>query len=432
LKNKPESIKELCEFIWYLENKYELLDLEIDNVKVWQSERMRIYYRMAEGLGILDHPHAHISRFAKVTNFFRYIKNSFRDNFLSLEKSDCMIISHPRTVFVDGEYIDIYTKEIIDELHHSSKVLEFEDNYLGTHRKRRSSFTHYTDWIALVFRFIYPFENVNISMQDESILADLEREIFEKCKINMGLQKYIPQRIKAFKALLYIYRKIFKVISPKTLYILVSYGKAPIIQAAKESNIYVIELQHGVFSRYHLGYSFPGREEPLDYFPDQFNVWSDYWKKLMDLPIDDEKVVIDRFRFLESQKEKYTHILKCPNQIVVLSQAALGEEMAAAILKHIDRFKEYSIKYKLHPEEYERWCRYPSLQKLSKLQNVEILKGEIPLYELFASSAIQIGVFSTALYEGVEFQCKTILIDLPGIEYMHEFIEAQRDVEVLR
>ena len=30
------TIKDLCEFIWYLENKYDLIDLEIDGVKIWQ------------------------------------------------------------------------------------------------------------------------------------------------------------------------------------------------------------------------------------------------------------------------------------------------------------------------------------------------------------------------------------------------------------
>ncbi len=432
MKNRPASIKELCEFMWELEHKFELLDFEIDNVKIWQSERMRIYYRLAERLGILEHPHARISRFAKIRNIFGYIKNSFRDNLWTLRKSECVVVSHPRTVFSDGEYIDIYTKEMIDEIRLTSKVLELEDSHLGVHRKTRSSFTHYTDWIALMFRLLHPFVNVNINEQAQTMLADLEAEIFKTCKVHIDIQKFIPQRIKVFKALLFIYRRVFHVISPKILYVLVSYGKAPMIQAAKENNIYVVELQHGVFSRYHLGYSFPGREKPLDYFPDQFNVWSIYWKKLMDFPIDNERVVIDRFRFLESQKAKYTHIIKRSDQIIVLSQAALGEEMAAVIFKNIDRFKDYSVKYKLHPEEYESWYRYPSLQKLSKLRNVEILKGEVPLYELFASSTIQIGVFSTALYEGVEFQCKTMLIDLPGIEYMDKFIETQKNVEVLR
>ena len=42
---------------------------------------------------------------------------------------------------------------------------------------------------------------------------------------------------------------------------------------------------------------------------------------------------------------------------------------------------------------------------------------------MFSVSEYQLGVFSTALYEGVEFGCKTILADLPGIEYMDQFIK---------
>jgi len=38
----PSNVKELCEFIWYLEDKYNLLDFEISGVKPWQAHRIEI------------------------------------------------------------------------------------------------------------------------------------------------------------------------------------------------------------------------------------------------------------------------------------------------------------------------------------------------------------------------------------------------------
>jgi hypothetical protein len=47
-----------------------------------------------------------------------------------------------------------------------------------------------------------------------------------------------------------------------------------------------------------------------------------------------------------------------------------------------------------------------------------------PLYQLFAESKVQVGVYSTAIYEGIGFGLQTILIRLPGIEYMDELIKS--------
>ena len=49
-----KTVKDLCEFIWHLEDKYNLLEYEVDNVKVWQYLRMEVYYLMAKELGILE------------------------------------------------------------------------------------------------------------------------------------------------------------------------------------------------------------------------------------------------------------------------------------------------------------------------------------------------------------------------------------------
>ena len=47
---------------------------------------------------------------------------------------------------------------------------------------------------------------------------------------------------------------------------------------------------------------------------------------------------------------------------------------------------------------------------------------DVDLYEFLSRVEYQVGVFSTTLYEGVEFNCKTILLYLPGIKYMDKFI----------
>ncbi|RXJ95883.1 hypothetical protein CRU94_04530 [Arcobacter sp. AHV-9/2010] len=429
--NKPKTIKELCEFIWYLEEKYHLLDFEVDGVKVWQYTRMQFYYKLAEASGVLSQPHGSMNKKDKIKNVFSYFKNSLKNNYFTLKQKDIIVFSHPRVVNVDGELIDIYTKYFIDELlEKEDSLVEFESAHLGGHQKEKQNFAHYTDWIALAQRIYKQFLKVKISDDQIKLLKKVENDINTVCETNIDLTSFAMKNIKTYKANYKIYNKIFQKVKPKVFYTVVSYGQAPIIRAAKDNDIEVVELQHGTFSKYHLGYSFPDRKESLDYFPDKLYVWNDFWKEMIKLPISDEFVVSDSFRYMEKQKLKFTHFEKKENQLVVLSQGAIGNDIAEKLLMHYERFKNYQIKYKLHPGEFDRWQTYPALVSLSKYRNVEIIKNETPLYELFATSSLQIGVFSTALYEGVEFGCETILFDINGIEYMDRFIELY-GVEVL-
>ena len=80
MHSKPTTIKELCKFIWYLEKKYNLLDFEVDGVKVWQFMRMNIYYDLAKKLKILDEPHLILTKIDKIKYMFKYIYNTIAYN----------------------------------------------------------------------------------------------------------------------------------------------------------------------------------------------------------------------------------------------------------------------------------------------------------------------------------------------------------------
>ena len=85
--------------------------------------------------------------------------------------------------------------------------------------------------------------------------------------------------------------------------------------------------------------------------------------------------------------------------------------------------KDYNIIYKLHPGEYDTWRQnYPEL--VNDLDNFKVIdNSETPLYQLFAQSNYQVGAFSTAIYEGLMFNCKTFILDVPGVEYLSDLIK---------
>ena len=423
----PSNVKELCEFMWYLEDKYNLIEFEIQGVKPWQAYRIEIYYELGRQIGIFEKElQRGLSKLDKFKSLNSLVKNSiFKNPLFNLQKVDKLIFSHPRSKKVDGKYIDIYSHYFINYLLKENKrFIEFEEHYNGRHIREYKAYKRYLDYINLIRNIKYKFVSLNLTNEHVVILNNLEKEIGKFINIKDILLK----RTKKFLVTYPIYKKILQKTMPEEIYVVVSYGRSELIKAAKDLSIKVIEFQHGIFSKYHLGYSYPNYNRELDYFPDEFWVWNEFWKNLIDFPISDESIKIFPFQYLENQKKKYS-LNKLKNQMVILCQGGLTDNIAKKILNNLEKFKKFKLIFKLHPEEYGRSHLYKNLIRLQSLLDIKIVE-DVDLYRLLAESEYQAGVFSTALYEGIEFGCKTILFNLPGIEYMDKFIEMYK-VEVI-
>ena len=425
----PSSVKELCEFMWSLENKYNLLDFKIQGVKPWQLNRMGIYYALGQKFDIFDkNGQKNFSRIEKIKSLGGFLKNAIIFNPLkNLNKVEYLIFSHSRSKKVNNEYIDIYTHYFISDLLNNNKTLiELEEPYKGKHIRNFKNYKRYLDYVMLTRILKSKFINIKLNNFQNQILNSLDKEIGNYIDIRYNLL----QSVKNFLVTYPVYKKILQKTKPKELYIVVSYGKGEIIKAAKELGIKTIELQHGTFSKYHLGYSYPNYQGKLDYFPDEFWVWNKYWKNIINFPISKENIKIYPFKYLENLKQNYKNIQKKKNQIIIIGQDGLSDKIASKILENLEYFNKFELVFKLHPNEYGNINLYKNLLKLKDIKKIKIVE-DADLYQLFAESEYQAGVFSTALYEGIEFGCKTILFNLPGIEYMDKFIKMNKNIVVI-
>ncbi len=416
-----KTIKELCEFIWYLEDKYDLLDFEIDNIKVWQYSRMAIYYGLAKKLNILTEPHQTFSKVDKIKSLFRYIFNSIFYNPFFSKKVATIVFSHPRLKKVDDKFIDIYTHYFKEELD-KKEYIEISYPYSGKHLKHSNN--EYFGDIFIVGRNLTKFIKISDYSSYSGLFHQIDSEIDSVLGIDFKVKQFLINKIKKYKIEYSLYTKLFQKLEPKSIYLTVSYGKGSLIKAAKDLNITVNEFQHGTYSKYHLGYSFPNRTQELEYFPDKFFVWNDFWRELIKLPIKNTNIINYGFNYMDKLKLNYKkiNINKNKNQIVILSQGAITDKVAQETLSNIEVFGTYNIKYKLHPGEYQKWKNNPIFKELLNYKNIEIIE-DCDLYNLFASSKYVIGVFSTAIYEALEFDCKVFLYNLTGIEYMEDVLD---------
>lgn len=418
-----KSIQDVCHIFWELENKYNLLDIELHSVKSWQLIRFKLYRKIVEIIQIQEKAHTVLTKPQKIMMLLGYIKNSIFKNPFFVSQSDVLVVSHPRVKKVDGKYIDIYTKYFIQELLDANvKFVELESPYLGKHLKNNQPYVIYSDFIILLKNFLKFFIPFSLNHEQKKLITNINDFFSKKFAYSIDIKDTLIRESREFKVDYWLYKILLTRIKPKVLYVVVSYGFMPIIKAAKDLNIKVIELQHGTLSPYHLGYSFPNRKKELDYFPNEFLVWNDFWKNYMNFPILDNNIKIKSFTYMSIYLKKYANVVK-KDQVVILSQGNIGNQLAKLLLEEIELFKDFKVIYKLHPGEYDRYNEYPALKSMiSKYSNVELVE-DVDLYHLLAESKYQIGVNSTALYEGLEFGCETILFNTVGVEYMDKFIE---------
>lgn len=424
MEKKSNKVKELCEFVWHLEEKYDLLNLNIADSYIWEYIRMQFYYSLAVSIGVLTPQTKKKSLKDRMVFFLKSFKNSLTHNISTLKKYDTVFFSHSRSVKVDGEYIDIYSEYLIRELQQTQRIIDFEGDYQDTHIRKRKHNVHLLDWVTqqvYVEYFLIRKKKV-LNAGQTQLINTIEQEIYDRYGVSFSLLKLVENKVKLFGIYYKIYEKVFKKVQPSRVYVTTAYYYAPIIKAARSQGIEVTELQHGIITRYHLGYSFPLHKKPLHYFPDKLVVWSESWKNIIKYPIASQHVVVDRFRYLDDKKKDFSGSEKEKDTFLVLSQAAITEKIAQKMLDNAAFFKGKKIRYKLHPGEFEIWHKNVPLNKLRELLDVEIITNEKNLYHLMALSEFQVGVFSTALYEGLEFDCKTVLLDVDGIEYMEDFI----------
>ena len=446
------TVKEICQKIWNLEEKYELNHKEIQGCYPWQLIRMYLYYEITRKTNVFESAQqSSLSLFDKINSFLPFLKNSILSNPLSgKENVDVLIFDHPRKVIFEDEYQDIYSYFLKDTLNQYGKSFEtVESPYLNHHFRNneniKENHVRFNDRI-LLGSFIHKTRNrgkLPFTEAEKQLINTVKEELETAFKIEIDLFRIIEDHILNFQ---YDYKKYIELLqkkNPKLVFLVVAYENKALVAACKKMNIEIIELQHGTISPYHLGYSYPENTrkfnneiKEIEYFPDKILSFGDYWKTACPFPIDSGNIISMGFPYFEENSKTYMKIAEKKDneqigqkQILFISQGVIGKylsKLAYETASNINESQNYNFIYKLHPGEYGTWREnYDYLTKaVDEFDNFTVIdKSEPPLYELFAESHYQIGAFSTAIYEGLAFNCKTFIIDVPGVEYLDDLID---------
>lgn len=419
-----------------IEKKYDLYSETIGGVYYWnycRSEIWSIYIlKSILGLGVA---HNQKRGLINLKNCFKVLFNAVTFKFTRIQQNNVCIINHPRRVLCEDTYECVYTSKLAFNI---NDCIMLEKPYQYKHmRHDKSENVKYLDVLfvnealyyvgyRLLFRNRYGNLLGQIVERIEKPLRELE-STYGLTMDRKAITAHIAKRILYYKASIGLVRRIIEKINPKVFVEVVSYSFDCMMftEVCKEKGIPVIELQHGILTN-NIAYNY-NTDKEIGQIPDKIFLFSDYWKSHINWPVAKENLVTTGFPYFERKLSEATKVEEYDDgkqNIIFISQGTIGHKLsrvAIELSKILDQ-KQYRIFYKLHPGEFAVWReRYDGL---ADADIIVLDDHKNFLYDYFATCQVQVGVYSTALYEGLGFGLKTFIYKIEMSEQMGKLAEA--------
>lgn len=413
-RNKKEDALKFLEF----EEKNHLFDREVQGIKYWQLIRNEVYTYMKNSKYDLAVAHPDLN-----SSFIDTLKLSFsllinvikhRNNYKELKGKYVFSIGARQKEHIFSN--------LIDNLQGESCVISRPvkgKHWLDLNVTNTICSDNLDLYRAICIKMVQKFSTRQKHRCEEEVacwLPQLE-EIFQ-CEL---LPNYIVERmihsLITEKIVHKYYKKIFKKYPPKVIVQAVHYDAFhfSLTKVAHEYKIPVIEVQHGYISSEHIAYNY--LSEHRQYFPDKVLLFGEFWKNEIRYPKKEYLVACGSI-ISDSKYQRYKEVKK-EGYILFLSQAPYADMLYPLaielheLLVSLSLESRYKIIYKLHPSESKTWNELHPTYNKEYIRIITDAKQD--LYELFAKAEIQIGVDSTAIFEGLRFNLKTAVVYYDGL-----------------
>ncbi|HNT22874.1 MAG TPA: hypothetical protein PKM21_00795 [Anaerolineales bacterium] len=329
---------------------------------------------------------------------------------------------------LDGEtFRDIFFDELLDQMDNYLKVETlhaptFFPSRRKAHIKSKFSLTLFRKIPALLAAWLNLGDIADTAKSMSHILApyvDEERFKFTRLKCEFT-QFYLSK---------HLFGWLLDRIHPKVIMLVNTHGYASLAAAAKERNIQLIELQHGIVFKYHPCYSWTSfarhhkRAMPI---PDIFLLYGEFWKDVLtENRFWDEELYIvgspriDRFR---SEAFPKGNLLK----LVVTTQPLVYPSVYCDFFQKFIKLAEgkfdFEITFKLHMREMNKDAYQ---QCFIDVPNVKVvLNNENPsTFELIKTADLHLSITSTCHYEALALGTPTLILPFKGLDAMAPLLE---------
>jgi hypothetical protein len=407
-----------------LEDELDVFSLTIEGLPVWERIRLPIAVSLKQQTGVYDArkdstPKGE-SRYAAALRLL--LKNLFYRNPFLASQHDVLVWGHQRRKeHANNYWWDVYCDPIYEEL--DVDYVHFEIDHRFTHKTpARTERLRYLDAVKYGGALLKKLGRGSVLLDRDSArkLTEIERAIENRFGVSVDVSGRALSTLELERATEGLYDRLLRNVDPTVALIVVAYGKEGFVDACRRHDVPVVELQHGVINEFHYGYDFP-ENRPKRSFPDYVFTFGPFWKEGANYPIPDDRVIPVGYPYLEWQREAIAPVKERDRVLFISSGYSVGTQLSQIAVETAESIGS-EVVYKLHPNEFGDWERqYPWLAE----STVQVIDTDTPsLYELFASSRQQVGVASTALYEGITFGLPTFVAELAGAEYLTGAIES--------
>jgi hypothetical protein len=431
---QEKSIKQLQEAFLQIEDDLDLFDLRVNGVYIWQYLRFRVFSKIVESLAIYGQAHTKMDTdIGGLTSMaWLALKHSLARNALIGKSKDVLVICHARRKLMeDKRYWDIYTDLLLPQLKGLNLDAQaIEGFHEGAHlMPAKTAGLKYFDFVFALAYARSKFLKVSLTEPERSALADVGRRIKAETGAGVDVTGMALEKLRIRNGFRPVLKRMLKSYRPKLVLELCYYNTVNMVlnELCKELGITTVELQHGTICPCHMAYDFPKLKRQLEVFPEYFLSFGKYWEDCTNLPLPKNHIFTCGYPYLETEYKKYKKT-KNNKQVLFISQGTIGKELSKIAVEFAEK-GDYDVVYKLHPGEYSRWKEeYPWLLE-SKVKVID--NDNEPFYKLLAESYAQVGVYSTAIYEGLVFGLRTFIAELPGWENMADLIDGGYAVKVV-
>jgi hypothetical protein len=432
MPDAQRNVSELLAAFIAFEEREQLFERTLCGVAYWQLIRHDVFRETLESSGLSERAHLRVEELPLLGWLgpqLRQLPRSLpRSLWTEHAPAELLVAAHPRYVPYQGRFICPYSQPLLWATPRSRLVLtgHFQGRYFAPDAGER---TRYVDLGLLLahaeFR-LRELQGRGLSARDRAELAELVAGLGRALGAAPPPAAVLRRARTAVLVALGLTPRLSRLLDavrPKLVVEVVGYRLVNQVlnQVARARGIAVAELQHGTLGAGHAGYNFaPGRRPSS--FPDHLLLFGALWRQATPgLPLPAERTPAIGYAWLELQRAQYARRQRSAGalrRVLFLSQRSVGRELSrvASALQRKLPAGTTEIVYRLHPSEGIGWqSAYPELAASGiRVERAE----ERPLYAAQSDADVQVGVYSTALIEGVAFGLSTLLVELPGYEQL--------------
>jgi len=403
-----------------IERELGLLDRQVSGVNYWPLIRAVMLDNLSRRLGLLELPAMPLPRRA-MRQLAPALTHRTHSPWPVPGRFDTVVAPFPRKHLRDGRRVDVIAERAISDTDLGRiLVLEWGDAALVASGEpaavvRSASYHRALAGLRAAPRLALLLGEVAAER------AKLDGALWSAFGIGCPLSDaHIALRVAFFAQGRELARRFLRASGAGRLIFAGGHAVSGLVAAARDCGMTTVELQHGAITRLHPVYHFDGRPR-VPYAPDVLLTFGSFWQTAADLPAGTRTAVVGSANVSRMRAGQGA---RAPGTVLVVSQRTIGPRLFADAVAIAREAPQWRFIFLAHPGETASDYRAVLAAAGGKLDNLRIAAPGEGIYDLIGSSEVQLGVYSTGLFEGMALGLRTIVMAYPGAEHMLPAIEA--------